>query len=889
MEILRIEDLTFNYPEASVPALRNVSLTINEGDFCVLCGASGCGKSTLLRLIKPELAPHGHRTGEIICTCKDSLSIGFVMQSPDNQFVTDKVWHELAFGLENLGLDTATIRKRVAETASYFGISDLFHSSVSELSGGQKQLVCLACVMTLQPKLLILDEPTSQLDPIAALDFLAVLRRINLELGTTVIMSEHRLEDVLPIANKVLFMENNSIIFSGTPKELGEHLHSDKNPMYLAMPAAMKMYNSIPKDLRPEGYKCPVSVNEGRSFLSQTVLPANAPSTGSPAEYTPFYPPAVNLKEVRFRYEKDSPDILRDLDFKAYPSELYCLLGSNGAGKSTLLKVISGIKSVYSGNVEVSGKVCLLPQNPQALFVKKTVREELNYICKDNDLMLSAIELCHLKDLLDSHPFDLSGGEQQRLGLAKLLLLKPDILLLDEPTKGFDAVFKQEFADILTSLQKDGICIIMVSHDVEFCAAHATRCGLFFDGRIIMENTSKAFFEGNSFYTTSSARIAKGFYSNVITSDDLSTAVRVSFGVSDGLEPLFTATPFSYDKTDYKDPALISEQSQKSTATQSRSNDSLAHLHPVRKIAALITGFLSLVIFIYATKTGNLSESVTKDGITDTGYEALKIYALFVILLIATGLLIGRRSSCPVIQTPIDKRKLSRRTRASLGLILFIIPLTLFIGVYYVGLNNYYVISLLILSECLLPFFIVFEGRKPKARELVTISALCAIAVSGRAAFFMLPQFKPVMAIVILAGVSLGGETGFLTGAVSMLVSNILFSQGPWTPWQMFSMGIIGFLAGVLFRKGILRRSRLSLSVFGVICAIIFYGGIMNPVSALIWGSGVLTKEIIISHYITGFPMDLIHATSTGIFLWFISEPMLEKLDRIKTKYGLLE
>ena len=236
---------------------------------------------------------------------------------------------------------------------------------------------------------------------------------------------------------------------------------------------------------------------------------------------------------------------------------------------------------------------------------------------------------------------------------------------------------------------------------------------------------------------------------------------------------------------------------------------------------------------------------------------------------------------------PAQKRRLSKRTRLAATLILLLIPLTLFIGIYYLGGRKYYFIALLILLETMLPFFIVFEGRKPRARELVIIAVLCALGVAGRAAFFMLPQFKPVMAITIIAGVALGAESGFLVGSMTMLISNIMFSQGPWTPWQMFAMGIAGFLAGVLYRKGRLRRSRVSLCVFGALCAVIVYGGIVNPAAALIW-SHTLNWETVLAYYITGFPMDCVHAAATWIILWFIAEPMLEKLDRIKTKYGLM-
>ena len=232
-------------------------------------------------------------------------------------------------------------------------------------------------------------------------------------------------------------------------------------------------------------------------------------------------------------------------------------------------------------------------------------------------------------------------------------------------------------------------------------------------------------------------------------------------------------------------------------------------------------------------------------------------------------------------------RRMSRRTAAAAGAVLLLIPLTLFVGVCYLDGKKYYFISLLIVLEAMLPFFLTFEARRPQARELVVIAVLCAIGVAGRAAFFMLPQFKPVMAVAIIAGVALGGETGFLVGSVTMLVSNIMFAQGPWTPWQMFCMGIIGHLAGILYQKGLLRRTRGSLCVYGALSAIVIYGGIMDPVSALMWSSG-LNWKILLTYYVSGFPMNCIHAAATWLFLWFAAEPMLEKLERVKTKYGLL-
>ena len=308
-----------------------------------------------------------------------------------------------------------------------------------------------------------------------------------------------------------------------------------------------------------------------------------------------------------------------------------------------------------------------------------------------------------------------------------------------------------------------------------------------------------------------------------------------------------------------------------------------------RRAIALVSGLLALVIFWHAAKNTDLTALVGGGAVSAAGWSALWEYALFIAALFVTAAAIGRRSPPPVqVQTPVERRKLSKRTKAAAALILVGVPAILFVGSYYFDVKNYYLMALLVMLACMLPFFMVFEGRKPQARELTVIAVLCALGVAGRAAFFMLPQFKPVVALTIISGVALGGETGFLVGAMTMLASNVLFSQGPWTPFQMFAMGIIGWLAGVLYRKGVLRRGRLGLCIFGVIASTVLYGGIMNPASALMWAHTINWK-IILSYYITGIPVDLVRAVATFIFLWLGAEPMLEKLDRIKTKYGLAE
>ncbi|MBR4309256.1 MAG: ATP-binding cassette domain-containing protein [Oscillospiraceae bacterium] len=880
MESYTFKHVDFAYSGEEKQALKDISFTIPQGQFVILCGPSGCGKTTLLRHLKSCMAPHGRLGGEIVYKGKplEELSqreqaqeIGYVLQSPENQVVTDKVWHELAFGLESLGYDTPTIRRRVAEIAAFFGIENWFYKDVTELSGGQKQLLNLASIMAMQPGVLVLDEPTAQLDPIAAADFLALLGKINRELGITVILTEHRLEEAFPFAERVIVMKEGTIVCDGRPREVGIQLRDKGSGMFLAMPTAMRVWAGVETKL-----PCPLTVRDGTDFINerrkeQALLPL-------PDREIPAYPPEYTLQcqELWFRYEKDSADVVKGFSLGLQRGEFYALLGGNGAGKSTTLKVISGLRTAYRGKVKLEGRLGHLPQNPQTLFVKRTVREDLYEVFRgsalnreDRDGKVAQItELCGLREFLDRHTYDLSGGEQQRTALAKVLLTEPEILLLDEPTKGFDAEFKRCFGRILKQLLAQGVTILMVSHDVAFCAEHAHKCGLFFDGSIVAEGTPREFFSGNSFYTTTANRMARQWIPQGVTVEDL-------IGCCGGKLPQEEALP-----TVRPLPRV------KETAVSFRPKP----LPLWRKALAGLALAVALGVFFYVTGLTDLSKLVSSRGLSELGMKQLWLYLVLILSLGLFVLAVGRRSAPPLtVQTPVQKRKLSRRTMVAGGLILLVVPLTIFAGVVYLGNTHYNIVALLVLAECMLPFFLIFESRKPKARELVVISVLCAIAVAGRAAFFMLPQFKPVMAMVIISGVAFGGETGFLVGAVTMLASNVLFSQGPWTPWQMFSMGIIGFLAGVLFRKGLLRRSRGSLAAFGAFCALVIYGGIMNPASAVMYHPQNLNWKIILSYYVSGFPMDLVHGGATVIFLMLGAEPMLEKLDRIKEKYGLTE
>ena len=895
MQTFTITDLSFTYPTESVPALQNVSLSIEAGSFTVLCGRSGCGKSTLLRQLKPILQPHGTQTGTILFEGKSlsslsqreqSARIGFVLQNLDAQLVTDKVWHELAFGLESLGLSTPVIRRRVAEIASFFGIQNWFYKPVCELSGGQKQLVNLASVMALEPSVLLLDEPTSQLDPIAATDFLSTLGRINRELGTTIILSEHRLEDALALSTNVVFLERGRILDTGTASEVGSRLKAAGSDMFSAMPVPMRIYAGVPNDL-----PCPVTVAQGRQWLeafSETHPLCPVPSA-APSEKREG-PAAVELDEAFFRYDKQSPDVVKALTLRAYPGELLAILGGNGTGKSTTMGLISGIHRAYCGKVsvlgtapqEVSGKIALLPQDPQTLFVKNTVIEDLLSVLDDaprdrrKALALEKARLCELMELLERHPYDLSGGEQQRAALCKVLLREPEVLLLDEPTKGLDAEFKRVFARIIRRLCARGVCVIMVSHDAEFCASYASRCAMFFDGAIVAEGTPREFFSSGSFYTTSASRMARGLLPGAITPEDVIAAC----GGEVPPEPDLPA--------DGDDAAEI--QAQEEAREQAKTYLLPSQTAPLplwRKLLGALGGLGALICLWRILSISDLSELLSQGGLTSLAGDTFRLYLAMPVCLLVLAVSFSRAAPQPA-HSSLGGRPLSGRTKLASVLSLLLVPLTIFIGIVYFGKKSYGVVSLLVLLECMAPFALIFEGRKPKARELVLIAALCALAVAGRAALFMLPGFKPVAALVILSGVAFGGETGFLVGAMSMLTSNVLFGQGPWTPFQMFAMGLIGFLAGVSFQKGLLRAGRAPLAIFGAVSVVLVYGGIMNPASAILYQPN-LSLSVLKAYYLTGFPFDLVHAAATALFLWFGAEPMLEKLERVKRKYGLTE
>lgn len=533
MEILSCKNVAFKYNESTDYAISDCTFSVKKGEKIMLCGASGSGKSTLLRLLKRELSPRGELSGNITLMGKDrselsdresAEKIGFVMQSPDSQTVCDKVSAELAFGLESFGVKSGEIQSRVGEMAAFFGIEPLYDRDISTLSGGQKQLVALCSVMATDPDILLLDEPTAQLDPVAARELLDILDRLNKEMGVTIIIAEHDPEELFDSCDKILYLAKGKTEFFGTPALTAKYFV--KNALEGFLPETSKAFSGLCDDL-------PLNVRQGRAKLEKlgvTDIPKQAVTDTERAE-----PYALQCKNLWQRYEKNSPDILKGCDLGIRKGECYGLLGSNGGGKSTLLRVICGLCKPYMGTVSLFGKkqkaykngslfremLAFLPQEPVTMFVKESVREDLLQ-SGDKVTVENVSQRMGIEHLLDRHPWDLSGGEIQKCAFAKILLADPKIIVLDECTKGMDSFAKKALGDILLGLKDEGRTILLVTHDLEFAAQYCDRCGLLFDGKIVAEDNAVEFFSHNRFYTTAAARLTRGFFSGAVTS----TAVR---------------------------------------------------------------------------------------------------------------------------------------------------------------------------------------------------------------------------------------------------------------------------------------------------------------------------------------------------------------------------
>ena len=571
MEILDIQALSFEYPDGK-RALEDISFSLFPGEFALMCGSSGCGKTTLMRLLKRELAPHGHMTGQLLYCGRPmadmsdrqaAQEIGMVMQQPESQIITDRVYQELAFGLESMGIKQEELRLLVGETANYYGINTWFERSTDTLSGGQKQLLALASVTAVGPRLLLLDEPTAQLDPIAAASFIDTVYKLNREMGITVLIAEHRTEELFERADSVLLMEKGRLLKKDTPRAVCARFASA--PAAQGFPAAARLFAALEKrssggfalngsaaddsvsdcsakdDALPERAEnnIPMTVREGRAFMAELFDKAGLAQAANRAAQESCAPrkeeQAVELKGAWFRYEKDSPDVLKGVNFSVAFGEVFSLLGGNGSGKSTLLKVIAGLERAYRGKITVLGRsikkwdaslccggVALLPQEVSAVFVKHTVKEDMEDLCRAQGLapQPKIDELCAqmgIEDLLDREPMDLSGGERQKCALCKLLLTDPQLILLDEPTKGMDAAYRSGLVKTVRGLAQKGAAVIIATHDTGFAAAVSDRCGLFFNGELLSVCSPRRFFSATRFYTTAASRITRDYLPCAVT------------------------------------------------------------------------------------------------------------------------------------------------------------------------------------------------------------------------------------------------------------------------------------------------------------------------------------------------------------------------------------
>ena len=803
MESISVNGLCYKYAGDNNFALQNIDFTLKSGDFCVICGESGSGKSTLLKCLAPQITESGDLYGDVrifeqsafdLSPKAAAQTIAFVGQSADGSIVCEKVWQELAFGLESLNTDEAEMRARIAETASYFGFRDCFENDVDTLSGGQKKLLAVAGAMTIKPKILLLDEPLSQLDGKSVSELIAVLIRINRELGVTVIIAEHSLTELVGVCSHLLILQGGKAEWFGEPQNIGEYIAQSGDLSLL--PTQLKVWRSALRQ-----YPVTLSVADCKSAVADYcernepngIICGGSPECGKAA---------AKMHNIFFKYDKNGHFVINNLTLTLSYGCITALLGENAAGKSTLLSLIYGsIKptlgkiTLYSADGTKKASIALMPQDVRVMFTHFSVYDELKAAAKDEISLENAITLCNLYKLQSRNPMDLSGGEQKRLALALILLSGADILLLDEPTSGLDSEQKRlALARILRRLKEDGKAILLTSHDMDFCAECADYCAFMFRGKITAISEPHRFFRQNILYTTAAARISGSSIDNVVTEGELIYA-------------------------------LCGE------------NDE---------------------------KTGENDKNGGKNGdnrIFDTEDKP-------------------RRK----IKAHSAKRH-DKPSAIITAVCLCLIAPTIYFGHRVFGEQAFLAESLCVIMLSLLPFFISFERSRPPAREIAVLATLTALAVAARAAFYFLPQIKPVAAIVIITGFIFGAQSGFLVGAMSMLLSNIFFGQGPWTPWQMLAMGLVGFAAGLVGKLKISRKTVFA-AVFGFMATLVIYGGIVNPASAIL-SRQPMNMYVFALYYLQGLPMDLIHAASTFAFLLIFANPLMKILSRIKLKFAI--
>lgn len=541
MALLQFENVAVHYEEQTI--VTDINLTIEAGSFTTIFGASGSGKSTLLKQLK--VASHSGRRigniyfeGELLENWHDEkklTNIATIHQNPEEQIITEDVWHELAFGLENIGLSTQEMKLRIGEVAHFLGIQKWFREKTHTLSGGQKQLLNIASALVLHPKLLVLDEPTAQLDPIAAKELIELLGRMNRDLGVTILLVEHHLEAVLPHASHFVYMDNGRIQLQGDKKYFFQQFVQLAPNWQPFLPASIQLSLALYPEQEP-AWTIQQAVNLLRDKKLSPLLKKKD---------TTERLPLVSIENLSYKYERLSEVILRNVSLTIYTGEILTLIGGNGAGKSTLLQLISGQRKAFRGKIYYKEQrlrynktfyqqnLAFLPQNPLLLFLENTVRKDYEVFCKRHGLskkeaenrIARSSECLKLHKYLDQHPEDLSGGQRQKVAIGKLLLYNPEILLLDEPTKGLDPVAKAELKAVLKKLQQQGTTLLIVTHDLEFAAAISTRCGLLFDGEVVAVTPPEDFFKAHHFYTTAAKLITKDASDSIILTNELIASI----------------------------------------------------------------------------------------------------------------------------------------------------------------------------------------------------------------------------------------------------------------------------------------------------------------------------------------------------------------------------
>jgi len=607
--LIEIKDLTFFYSDAQEPALRNVDLTVGDGEFILVAGPSGGGKSSLARCLN-GLIPHfygGRLKGRVMVEELETTRhapkelatrVGMVFQDPENQLVTTDVEREIAFGLENLALPRREIAKRIEEALDTVGIAALRHRPLHELSGGEKQKVAIASVLAIKPRVLVLDEPTSELDPQGAEEVLSILQRLNDELGLTVILVEHRLERVIHLVDRLVVLNAGVIIADGRPQEVLAAHYAEIERAGVGVPPLIVLIQKL-KERGVPIERIPLTVKEGRAVLERVFKervvrrphphPDPPPSRGREEKYLTleekyltsegrtlegndfevpsplagggegegkkeqanFLParlknhdplpgrhsgcseegaePAIEIENLWHAYQRDQP-VLKGISLRIFRGEFIAVMGRNAAGKTTLVKHLNGLLKPLQGKVRVFGRdtrgatvaemarhVGYVFQNPNDHLFADTVAEEIAFTLKiigHGDIPRRVEETLarfNLTRYKEQYPHFLSGGEKQRLALASVLVARPPVLVLDEPTRGMDHRLKNELMRFLDDYRKGGNIVILVTHDVETAAAHAERVILLSEGKVVVDGNKREVLSHALLFSPQINRVLQGF------------------------------------------------------------------------------------------------------------------------------------------------------------------------------------------------------------------------------------------------------------------------------------------------------------------------------------------------------------------------------------------